>query len=67
MTRFALLTVLLPGLALAQNGDKKGHDNMAPVVPASEISPSPVLPVVIFNNCRIFIIGCLQSLFTALN
>ncbi|MEI7927995.1 MAG: hypothetical protein WCH40_05545, partial [Verrucomicrobiales bacterium] len=45
MTRIALLAVLLPGLALAQNGDRKGHDNMAPVVPASEIPPSPVLPV----------------------
>lgn len=45
MNRIALLTLLLPGLALAQKGDKKEHGNMAPVVPVSEIPPSPVLPV----------------------
>lgn len=45
MNRIALLTLLLPGLALAQKGDKKEHGNMAPVVPLSEIPPSPVLPV----------------------
>lgn len=45
MNRIAILTLLLPGLAFAQKGDKKDHDNMAPVVPASEIPPSPVLSV----------------------
>lgn len=29
----------------AQQGDRKEHGNMAPVVPESEIPPSPVLPV----------------------
>jgi len=43
MSRTAFLTLLLPSLALAQNGDKKEHGNMSPVVPASEIPASPVL------------------------
>ena len=29
----------------AQNGDREGHDNMAPVVPVDEVPPSPVLSV----------------------
>ena len=29
----------------AQQGDRKEHGNMAPVVPESEIPPSPVLPI----------------------
>jgi mono/diheme cytochrome c family protein/glucose/arabinose dehydrogenase len=38
--------VLLGTLPLAaQQGDKKEHDNMAPVVPESEVPPSPVLSV----------------------
>lgn len=45
MNRILLLSLLLPGLALAQKGNRKGHDNMAPVVPVSEIPPSPVLSV----------------------
>jgi len=42
-TTLALLLCTLP--LAAQQGDKKEHDNMAPVVPESEIPPSPVLSV----------------------
>lgn len=45
MNRIAFLTLFLPGLALAQKGDKKDHDNMAPVVPASEVPAAPLLSV----------------------
>jgi mono/diheme cytochrome c family protein/glucose/arabinose dehydrogenase len=41
-----LLTASLCVLPLAaQQGDRKEHGNMAPVVPENEIPPSPVLPV----------------------
>ena len=40
---FAALLTTLP--LAAQQGDRDGHDNMAPVVPESEIPPSPVLSV----------------------
>jgi glucose/arabinose dehydrogenase len=41
-----LLAFVLGTLCLsAQQGDKKEHDNMDPVVPESEIPPSPVLTV----------------------
>lgn len=45
MTRLTLLALLAPGLAFAQQGNRKGHDNMAPVIPASEVPPAPVLTV----------------------
>ncbi|RYD65085.1 MAG: c-type cytochrome [Verrucomicrobiaceae bacterium] len=42
----SFVAVLLGTLPLAaQQGDKKDHDNMAPVVPAKDVPPSPVLSV----------------------
>ena len=46
MRPHTVLAALIGTLPLAaQQGDRKGHDNMAPVVPESEIPPSPVLSV----------------------
>lgn len=46
MRPHTLVAALIGTLPLAaQQGDRKGHDNMAPVVPESEIPPSPVLSV----------------------
>lgn len=46
MRPHTLVAALLGTLPLAaQNGDKKDHDNMAPVVPEKDVPPSPVLSV----------------------
>ena len=37
------LLILLAAPLLAQQGNRKGHDNMEPVVPAKLIPPAPVL------------------------
>ena len=43
MHRLFFLTLLCPFLALAQNGDRKGHENMADIVPKDLIPEAPVL------------------------
>ncbi|HEY1120157.1 MAG TPA: hypothetical protein VGE67_01095, partial [Haloferula sp.] len=46
MRPHTFVAALLGTLPLAaQNGDKKDHDNMAPVVPEKDVPPSPVLSV----------------------
>ena len=40
---FALILLSFP--LLAQQGNRKGHDNMNPVVPAELVPPAPVLSV----------------------
>ncbi|BCX50164.1 hypothetical protein HAHE_40720 [Haloferula helveola] len=43
--RIALITLALALPLFAQRGDRKGHDNMEPVVPENLIPPAPVLDV----------------------
>jgi mono/diheme cytochrome c family protein/glucose/arabinose dehydrogenase len=42
-SRSVLLALTLPTIAFAQQGDRDGHNNMAPVVPESKVPPAPVL------------------------
>ncbi|MGC4013607.1 MAG: c-type cytochrome [Luteolibacter sp.] len=44
-TRLVLTTLLVPTLALAQQGNRKGHDNMSPIIPADQVPKAPVLSV----------------------
>jgi len=43
LSRTALLTSALTATALAQSGDRKGHDKMDIVVPADQVPAAPVL------------------------
>ncbi len=41
--KYLSVALLLLNPALAQNGDRKGHDNMSPVVPADLVPAAPIL------------------------
>jgi len=46
MTNRLVLTALcVPALALAQQGNRKGHDNMSPIIPPDQVPKAPVLAV----------------------
>jgi mono/diheme cytochrome c family protein/glucose/arabinose dehydrogenase len=44
-TRLIIAIFLIPALAVAQQGNRKGHDNMDDVVPADLIPPAPILSI----------------------